>query len=93
MKFTKQYNLMSVGSNSKIKKPDTGEEYIIAGLSLMPSDYVEGINVCAMSKLAGCRETCLVWAGRGNMPTVVNARTRKTELYRRPYDIFCNAER
>ena len=82
MKFTKQYNLLSVGSNAKIKKPDTGEEYIIAGLSLMPSDWVEGINVCPMSDLAGCKKPCLVSAGRGNMPTVVNARTRKTELYR-----------
>jgi len=88
MKFKKQYNLLSVGSNAKIKKPDTGEEYIIAGLSLMPSDYVKGINVCAMSKLAGCRETCLVWAGRGNMPSVVNARTRKTELYRDDRETF-----
>ena len=88
MKFKKQYNLLSVGSNAKIKKPDTGEEYIIAGLSLMPSDYAEGINVCPMSKLAGCRETCLVWAGRGNMPSVVNARTRKTELYRDDRETF-----
>ena len=88
MKFKKQYNLLSVGSNAKIKKPDTGEEYIIAGLSLMPSDYAEGINVCPMSKLAGCRETCLVWAGHGNMPSVVNARTRKTELYRDDRETF-----
>jgi len=88
MKFKKQYNLLSVGSNAKIKKPDTGEEYIIAGLSLMPSDYAEGINVCPMAKLAGCRETCLVWAGRGNMPSVVNARTRKTELYRDDRETF-----
>ena len=88
MKFKKQYNLLSVGSNAKIKKPDTGEAYIIAGLSLMPSDYAEGINVCPMSKLAGCRETCLVWAGRGNMPSVVNARTRKTELYRDDRETF-----
>ena len=79
---TKSYNLLSVGSNSKIKKVGTNEEYIIAGLSLMPSDYVKGVNVCAMSKLAGCRETCLVWAGRGSFKPVIDARTRKTVLYR-----------
>jgi len=88
MKFKKQYNLLSVGSNNKIKKIDTNEEYIIAGLSLMPSDYVKGINVCAMSKLAGCKDTCLVWAGHGFMPSVVEARTRKTKLYRDDRETF-----
>jgi hypothetical protein len=79
---TKSYNLLSVGTNSKIKKAGTNDEYIVAGLSLMPSDYVKGINLCAMAKLAGCRETCLVWAGRGNFKPVIDARTRKTVLYR-----------
>ena len=46
------------------------------------SRYVKGVNVCAMSKLAGCRETCLVWAGRGSFKPVIDARTRKTVLYR-----------
>ena len=79
---TKSYNLLSVGSNSKIKKPDTNEEYIIAGLSLMPADHIEGINICPMSELAGCKEPCLVSSGRGNFTPVINARTRKTVLYR-----------
>ena len=37
---SKSYNLLSVGSNAKIKKEGTNEEYIIASLSLMPADKV-----------------------------------------------------
>ena len=85
---TKSYNLLSVGSNSKIKKPDTNEQYIIAGLSLMPADKVEGINVCPMSELAGCREGCLVSSGRGNFTPVKACRSRKTELYRDNREAF-----
>jgi hypothetical protein len=36
------------------KKEGTNEEYIIASLSLMPADKVEGVNLCAMAKIAGC---------------------------------------
>lgn len=79
---SKSYNLLSVGSNAKIKKEGTNEEYIIASLSLMPADKVEGVNLCAMAKIAGCEGPCLESAGRGSMPTVIDARTRKTELYR-----------
>jgi len=83
-------NLLSSGSNSKIKK-DNGNEYIIAGLSLAPSDTVDGINVCPMSKCAGCREGCLYSAGRGAFSNVQKARIRKTEWYRDDRQGFLSA--
>lgn len=81
---SKSYNLLSFGSNTKLKKKENGKvkEYRIAGLSLMPADKVKGVNLCAMAILAGCKAPCLESAGRGSFQTVIDARTRKTELYR-----------
>lgn len=79
---TKQYNLLSVGSNAKIKKQGTNKKYIVASLSLLPADLVKGVNLCAMADLAGCKAGCLQSAGRGCMKPVIDARTRKTKLYR-----------
>ena len=81
---SKSYNLLLFGSNTKLKKKENGKvkEYRIAGLSLMPSDKVEGVNLCPMAIIAGCKDPCLESAGRGSFPTVIDARTRKTELYR-----------
>ena len=74
-------NLLSAGSNAKLIK-DNGDEYIVAGLSLMPSDKVAGINVCPMSDCAGCKQGCLESSGRGAFSNVKKARQRKTEFYR-----------
>ncbi len=74
-------NLLTAGTNAKLVK-DNGDEYIVAGLSLMPADKVAGINVCAMADCAGCKQGCLESAGRGAFSNVKQARTRKTEFYR-----------
>ena len=68
--------LLSTGeSNAKLRKSD-GRGYLLFGLSLRPSD-MSGYDVCSRSGV--CKEDCVLeHAGRGNMPSVRDARTRKT---------------
>ena len=63
-------------SNTKIMKTQTGTEYEIASLSLMP----DGI-LCPSQNIAGCKEPCLVFAGRGRMHSVAKARQSKSDLW------------
>jgi hypothetical protein len=49
---------------------------------LAPADTVQGINLCPLAKIAGCREACLYSAGRGRFNSVMKARIRKTLLWR-----------
>lgn len=82
-------NLLSVGSNAKTAKSDkAGTEYLTAILYLAPADTVEGINVCPMAELAGCKAACLYKAGRGVMSNVQAGRIRKTILFRDNRDEF-----
>lgn len=73
--------LLGVGTNAKTIKGD-GSEYLTAILYLAPADIVEGINVCPMAVLAGCKAGCLYSAGRGAFNNVQQARKRKTILFR-----------
>ena len=73
--------LLSVGNNAKTVKGD-GSEYLTAILYLAPADIVDGLNVCPMAVLAGCKAGCLYSAGRGQMNSVQTARKRKTILWR-----------
>ena len=63
-------------SNTKIMKTQTGTEYEIASLSLMP----DGI-LCPSQIIAGCKEPCLVSSGRGQMHSVAKARQSKSDLW------------
>lgn len=74
-------NLLGVGTNAKTVKGD-GSEYLTAILYLAPADIVDGINVCPMAVLAGCKAGCLFSAGRGAFNNVQQARKRKTILWR-----------
>ena len=74
-------NLLGVGTNAKTIKGD-GSEYLTAILYLAPADIVDGINVCPMAVLAGCKAGCLFSAGRGAFNNVQQARKRKTILFR-----------
>jgi len=74
-------NLLGVGTNAKTTKGD-GSEYLTAILYLAPADTVDGINICPMAVLAGCKAGCLYSAGRGAMNSVQAARQRKTILWR-----------
>ena len=73
--------LLGVGTNAKTIKGD-GSEYLTAILYLAPADIVEGINVCPMAVMAGCKAGCLFSAGRGAFNNVQQARKRKTILFR-----------
>ena len=75
------YKLLSVGNNAKTVKGD-GSEYLTAILYMAPADNLEGVNVCAMAEVAGCKAACLYTAGRGKMNSVQAGRLRKTMLWR-----------
>jgi hypothetical protein len=73
--------LISAGMNAKTVKGD-GSEYVTAILYLAPADTVEGINVCPMAEMAGCKAACLYTAGRGAFTNVQQSRIRKTIQFR-----------
>lgn len=68
--------LNTTAGNTKIMKTQTGTDYRIASLSLYPND-----TICPAAVLAGCKEPCLVSAGRGAMPNVANGRQGKTDYF------------
>lgn len=71
--------LLAFGSDSKTVKGE--KENVLTGiLYLMPDD-----KLCPMARTAGCRDACLVSAGRGQMTNVKAGRLRKTkEFYSDP---------
>lgn len=77
--------LLSVGTNAKTVKGD-GEEALTAIMYLAPHD-MSGYEVCPSSS-EGCRNVCLVTAGRGSMTSVQQARIRKTKLFFEDNDTF-----
>ena len=78
-------NLLAVGTNAKTSKGDT-EEVLTAIMYLAPHT-MSGYEVCPGSS-EGCRNVCLVSAGRGTMTTVQQARIRKTKLFFENNDAF-----
>ncbi len=70
--------LLSVGTNAKTSKGDS-EEVLTAIMYLAPHN-MSGFDVCPGSS-EGCRNVCLVTAGRGAMTSVQQARIRKTKLF------------
>ena len=79
--------LLGVGNNAKTVKGD-GSEYLTAIMYLTPADKVEGVNLCPMAVLAGCKAGCLDTAGRGQMNSVQAARMRKTVFWRDYRELF-----
>ena len=80
--------LLSSGMNAKTVKGDKAGEYLTAIMYMAPADMVEGINVCPMAELAGCKAGCLFSAGRGRFNSVAQARIRKTMQWRDKRDEF-----
>ena len=79
MKHRKQGHLLQLGTNTKLNK--SGDEWLIAGLSLAPSDIAgKGYRVCTHENIAGCKPTCLFFSGRGAMQSVQQARINRTKL-------------
>ena len=74
------YQIIGVGNSAKIIKGDS-DEYVTAIRYLKPFKTVyrgKVHNICAMAETAKCHEPCLFTAGRGQMNSVQDARTRKT---------------
>lgn len=66
---------LAFGNDSKTVKGLT--QGVMTGiLYLIPDD-----TLCPMARLAGCRDACLVTAGRGVMSNVKAGRMRKTQEY------------
>ncbi len=83
--YRKQGKLLMLGTNTKLNK--AGEDWLVAGLSLAPSD-LSGYRVCTHENHAGCKLTCLYFAGRGAMTTVQTSRITKTKLLFEDQDTF-----
>ena len=65
------------GGNTKLGKTIRGApDWRVAGLSLMPDDVL-----CPYRNKAGCAAACLQSAGRGVMPSVIEGRQRKADLF------------
>ena len=80
--------LLSIGTNAKTVKSDKAGQYLTAILYLAPADTVQGINLCPMAEIAGCKSACLYKAGRGAFNNVQQARIRKTQFFRDNRDGF-----
>lgn len=78
-------NLLAVGTNAKTSKGDS-EEALTAIMYLAPHT-MSGHDVCPASS-EGCRNVCLVSAGRGAMTSVQQARIRKTNLFFEDREVF-----
>jgi len=81
--------LLSIDSNSKLAKTNkvAGENYLYAGLSLMPDPII-----CPGSKAAQCMDVCLKESGLAAVyPTIALARQAKTDWYHRDTAGFLRA--
>ena len=62
---------------AKSAKSKLGTDNVrIASLSMMPN-----IHLCPSQEIAGCKEACLVSAGRGRFDNVAQGRQRKTDWF------------
>lgn len=76
-------SLLSVNADSKTVK-GTKKGYLTGVMYLMPDDAI-----CPVAKLAGCREACLVSAGRAAFtPGIGAARAGRTRLFFGNRDVF-----
>ena len=79
--------LNTSNGNTKIAKSSKSklgtDKVRIASLSMMPN-----IHLCPSQEIAGCREACLVSAGRGRFDNVAEGRRRKTDWFMGDRDGF-----
>lgn len=74
--------LLAVGTDAKtVKGQKVG--YLTGILYMIPDD-----TLCPSSKVAGCREGCLVSAGRGVMSPVKAGRAKKTAFFKADKEAF-----
>jgi hypothetical protein len=74
-------SIISIDTNYKTKKGQK-KGYLTGILYLSPNK-----TLCPFAT-KGCKESCLVSAGRGCFPNVIAARLRKTEMFMLEKDIF-----
>lgn len=79
-------SLLSINADAKTIKSNAGGEYLTAILYLAPAQ-TSGYQVCP-SATDGCKASCLFSAGRGNMNSVQEARTRKTKMFFENREMF-----
>jgi len=75
-------SLLGVDTNSKTVKGQK-RQYLTGILYMMPDD-----KLCPMASKAGCREACLVSAGRGVMSNVQKARKGRVDFFRDNREAF-----
>jgi len=76
-------SLLSINSDSKTVKGMT-KGYLTGVMYMMPDD-----QLCPMSEIAGCREACLVSAGRAAFtPGIGMARAARTDFFRKNRETF-----
>jgi hypothetical protein len=81
--------LLSIDANSKLAKTNkvVGQDYLYAGLSMMPDPVI-----CPGSKAAQCMEACLKSSGRAAIfPAIALARQAKTDWFHRDTNGFIDA--
>lgn len=71
--------LLTIANAKTVKGEDLG--YLTGILYMAPSTFVKGLNVCKFAS-EGCKKACLFSAGRGVMRPVIQARVRRSELFR-----------
>jgi hypothetical protein len=64
------------GGNTKLAKNNRDIKIRVAGLSLLPNDYL-----CPMRHAAECAAPCLKASGRGIMSNVISGRQAKTDFF------------
>jgi len=77
--------LLTTANAKTSKGEDLG--YLTGILYLIPSNLSGTINLCKFAS-KGCKESCLVSAGRGAFKSVYNARLAKTELFANDLEFF-----
>jgi hypothetical protein len=79
----KAQKLLAVGTDTKTVKGEK-QGYLTGILYMIPND-----TICPASKVAGCREGCLVTSGLGGIyPKIPLARQKKTDTYLNDQNAF-----
>ena len=74
-----RYKLLTDESDNLKLLKSSKSEYYSVGLSLAPHSLA-GVNVCQFSTPV-CRKHCVAFSGNGSIPSVSDARIRKTKLF------------
>lgn len=71
--------LLSISADPKTVKGE--KKGVRTAICYMAPGNNSGVNLCPMSRLAGCATSCLYLSGRGGMSTTQNARINRAKLF------------